>query len=188
MLPLGTTAPDFALPDPVTGKIVRLIDFAGQPALLVAFICNHCPFVVHIREQLAATIKEYQPQGLAAVAICSNDAEKYPEDSPSQMAVAAKKLGFSFPYLSDESQQAARSFHAACTPDFYVFDAARRLIYRGRFDETRPGRPEPVTGAELRAAIEAALAGKGIPETAQKASVGCNIKWKRGSEPPWFGG
>jgi hypothetical protein len=123
---------------------------------------------------------------LAAVAICSNDVDKYPEDSPSQMAVVARKLGFTFPYLFDEKQKAARDYHAACTPDFYVFDAARRLVYRGRYDETRPGRPEPVTGADLRAAMEAALAGKSLPETAQKASVGCNIKWRRGQEPPWF--
>ncbi|HVU37112.1 MAG TPA: thioredoxin family protein [Opitutales bacterium] len=186
MLPLGTLAPDFSLPDAVTGKNVSPADFAGKPALLVAFICNHCPFVVHIREPLAALIKEYQVRGLAAVAICSNDAEKYPEDSPSQMAVVARKLGFTFPYLFDENQEVARAYHAACTPDFYVFDAKRKLVYRGRFDAARPGRPEPVDGADLRAALEAALAGKSLPESAQKPSVGCNIKWKRGSEPPWF--
>jgi peroxiredoxin len=188
MLPLGTDAPGFALPDAASGRIVNLTDFSGSPALLVAFICNHCPFVVHLREPLAALVKEYQARGLAAVAVCSNDAEKYPEDSPSQMAVVAHKLGFTFPYLFDEAQAVARAYHAACTPDFYVFDAARRLVYRGRFDDSRPGRPGPVTGADLRAALDAALAGRGIPETAQKASVGCNIKWKRGTEPPWFGG
>jgi peroxiredoxin len=186
MLPLGTPAPDFSLPDAVTGHLVTPADFAGKSAFLVAFICNHCPFVVHIREPLVALIQEYQPRGLAAVAICSNDVDKYPEDSPSQMAVVAKRLGFTFPYLFDEKQKTARDYHAACTPDFYVFNATRKLVYRGRFDETRPGRPEPVTGAELRAALEAALTGKAIPETAQKASVGCNIKWRRGSEPPWF--
>jgi peroxiredoxin len=186
MLPLGTEAPDFALPDAVTGRVVKLADFSGQPALLVAFICNHCPFVVHIREPLAALIKEFQAHGVAAVAVCSNDADKYPEDSPSQMAVLARKLGFTFPYLHDENQAVARDYHAACTPDFYVFNAARRLVYRGRFDDSRPGRPGPVTGADLRAALEAALTGRNLPETAQRASVGCNIKWKRGSEPPWF--
>ena len=186
MLPLGTEAPAFALPDCVTGQQVSLANFAGQPALLVAFICNHCPFVVHVRESLVAQIKEFQPRGLAAVAISSNDIQKYPEDSPSQMAVVAKKYGFTFPYLFDESQRVAQAYHAACTPDFYVFDAARRLVYRGRFDDSRPGRPTPATGADLRTAIEAALAGQGIPEAAQKASVGCNIKWRRGSEPPWF--
>jgi peroxiredoxin len=186
MLPLGTDAPAFALPDAVTGKIVTLADFADKPALLVAFICNHCPFVIHIREPLAALIKEFQPRGVAAVAVCSNDAEKYPEDSPSQMAVVARRLGFTFPYLHDAQQTVARDYHAACTPDFYVFDAKRRLVYRGRFDDSRPGRPTPATGADLRAALEAALAGKSVAETAQKASVGCNIKWRRGSEPPWF--
>ena len=186
MLPLGTAAPDFALPDAVSGQLVKLADFSAQPALLVAFICNHCPFVIHLREPLVALIKEYQARGLAAVAISSNDAEKYPEDSPSQMAVLARRLNFTFPYLYDEAQAVARDYHAACTPDFYVFNAARRLAYRGRFDDTRPGRPGPVTGADLRAALDAALAGRGILETTQKASVGCNIKWKRGSEPPWF--
>jgi peroxiredoxin len=186
MLPLGTEAPDFALPDAVTGKIVSLKDFAGQPALLVAFICNHCPFVIHIREPLVALIKEFQPHGLAAVAVCSNDMDKYPEDSPSQMAVMARKLNFTFPYLFDDIQKTARDYHAACTPDFYVFNAARRLVYRGRFDESRPGRPTPQVGIDLRTALEAALAGQSVPETAQKASVGCNIKWRMGSEPPWF--
>lgn len=186
MLPLGTLAPDFALPDAVTGRLVTPADFAGKPALLVAFICNHCPFVIHIRDPLVALVKEYQARGLAAVAVCSNDAERYPEDSPSQMAVTARKLNFTFPYLYDETQRVARDYHAACTPDFYVFDAARRLTYRGRFDQSRPGRPEPANGEDLRNAVEAALAGKAIPETTQKASVGCNIKWKRGNEPAWF--
>ena len=186
MLPLGTEAPDFALTDCVTGRLVSLANFAGQPALLVAFICNHGPFVVHVREPLVALIKELQPRGLAAVAISSNDVDKYPEDSPSQMTVVARKYGFTFPYLFDESQKVAQAYHAACTPDFYVFNATRKLVYLGRFDESRPGRPTPANGADLRVAIEAALAGQGIPETAQKASVGCNIKWKRGSEPPWF--
>jgi peroxiredoxin len=186
MLPLGTEAPDFTLPDCITGQKVSLANFAGQRALLVCFICNHCPFVVHVREPLVALIQEFQPKGLAAVAISSNDVEKYPEDSPSQMAVVAKKSGFTFPYLFDESQKTAQAYHAACTPDFYVFNAARRLVYRGRFDESRPGRTTPASGADLRAAIVAALAGQGIPEIAQKASVGCNIKWRRGSEPPWY--
>jgi len=186
MLPLGTEAPDFSLPDCVTGQRVGLANYASQPALLVAFICNHCPFVVHLREPLVALVKEFQPRGLAAVAISSNDIQKYPEDSPSQMAVVAKKYGFTFPYLFDEAQRVAQAYHAACTPDFYVFNAARRLVYRGRFDESRPGRPMPVNGADLRVALEAALANQSIPEAAQKASVGCNIKWRSGSEPPWF--
>jgi len=186
MLPLGTEAPDFALTDALTGRTVKLADFAGQPALLVAFICNHCPFVIHIREPLAALIKEYQARGLAAVAICSNDANQYPEDSPSQMAALARQLDFTFPYLYDSQQTVARDYHAACTPDFYVFDAARHLVYRGRFDDSRPGRSIPVTGADLRIALDAALAGREVSDTSQKASVGCNIKWTRGSEPPWF--
>jgi peroxiredoxin len=186
MLPLGTPAPEFALPDTVSGKIVRLEDCAGKPALLVAFICNHCPFVLHVREQLVALIKEYQPRGLAAVAISANDVARYPEDGPDNMAAEARKLGFTFPYLYDETQEVARAYHAACTPDFYVFDGTGRLVYRGRFDETRPGKGGLVTGKDLRAAIEAALAGRTMPESAQKPSVGCNIKWKSGNEPSWF--
>ncbi len=186
MLRLGTPAPDFALPDVVSGRTITLKDFAGKPALLVAFICNHCPFVIHIRDPLAALIQEYAPRGLAAVAICSNDAVRYPDDAPGQMTALASQLGWKFPYLFDEAQRMARDYHAACTPDFYVFNVERRLVYRGRFDASRPGRPEPVTGQDLRAAIDAALAGQALPETAQKASVGCNIKWKHGNEPAWF--
>jgi peroxiredoxin len=187
MMSLGTVAPDFALPDVVSGRTVKRDDFAGQPALLVAFICNHCPFVVHIREPMAALIKEFQARGLAAVAVCSNDAARYPDDAPEKMATLARKLSFTFPYLHDESQQVAQAYHAACTPDFFVFDVKRRLVYRGRFDETRPGKTGPVNGTELRAGIEAAFGGPPISEFAQRPSVGCNIKWKSGSEPPWFG-
>jgi len=186
MLPLGSPAPDFALPDVVTGRTVKRDDFAGQPALLVAFICNHCPFVTHIREPMVALIREYQGRGLAAVAICSNDVARYPDDAPEKMATLARKLGFTFPYLYDESQQVAQSYQAACTPDFYVFDGKRRLVYRGRLDDARPGKSGAVTGAELRAGLEAAFGGPAIPELAQRPSVGCNIKWKSGSEPPWF--
>jgi peroxiredoxin len=188
MLPLGTVAPDFSLPDAVTGRTVTLADFAGDKAVLVAFICNHCPFVVHLREAFAALAQEYKARGLATVAINSNDVADYPEDSPEKMAALARKLGFTFPYLYDESQQVAQAYHAACTPDFYVFDAARRLTYRGRFDESRPGRSTPVTGADLRKAVDAALAGRALPESAQKPSLGCNIKWKPGHEPAWFSG
>ena len=187
MMSLGTPAPDFALPDVVSGRTIKRDDFANKPALLVAFICNHCPFVVHIREPLAALIKEFQPRGLAMVAVCSNDATRYPDDAPDLMAAMALRLHFTFPYLYDESQQVAHAYRAACTPDFYVFDGLRRLVYRGRFDDARPGRSGPVTGTELRAGIESAFGGPAVPELAQRPSVGCNIKWKSGSEPPWFG-
>ncbi|MGA2052021.1 MAG: thioredoxin family protein [Opitutales bacterium] len=186
MLPLGTAAPDFTLPDVVTGRTVRLADFAGSPALLVAFICNHCPYVIHLRTPLAALIKEFQPRGLAAVAISSNNITSHPADAPEKMAQLAADCAFTFPYLYDESQAVAQAYHAACTPDFYVFDAARRLAYRGQYDDSRPGSNRPVTGADLRAALEAVLAGRAIPAGTQKPSIGCNIKWKPGLEPAWF--
>ena len=185
MLPLGTAAPDFALPDVATGKNVRLADFARAPALLVAFICNHCPYVIHLGKPLAALIKEFQPRGLAAVAISSNNIETHPADSPEKMAQFASDLGFTFPYLYDETQAVAKAYHAACTPDFYVFDAPRRLAYRGQFDDSRPGSNRPVTGADLRSALETILAGR-TPPTLQKPSMGCNIKWKSGQAPAWF--
>jgi peroxiredoxin len=179
-LALGTPAPDFALPDTVSGRTIRLADYAASPALLVTFICNHCPYVLHIRPALVEFAREFQPRGLAVVAISANDPETYPQDAPEQMKREAKNAGFTFPYLFDATQQTAAAYRAVCTPEFYLFDAAQRLAYRGRFDASRPNSPVPVTGAELRAAAEAVLARR--PVTAdQKPSVGCSIKWKPGS-------
>jgi peroxiredoxin len=181
-LPLGTRAPDFALPDTVSGRTIRLADYAASPALLVAFVCNHCPYVLHIRPGFVEFAREFQPRGLAVVAISANDPDTYPQDGPEQMTLEAKKARFSFPYLFDRSQQTARAYHAACTPEFYLFDAAQRLVYRGRFDGSRPNSPTPVTGAELRAAAEAALGGRPVPAD-QKPSIGCGIKWRRADQP-----
>ena len=183
MLPLGTPAPDFGLPDP-SGRQVSLADFADAPGLVVAFICNHCPYVQHIRAGLARFARDYQPRGLAIVAINANDAKTHPEDAPSQMAEEAKRQGYVFPYLYDETQQVAKAFRAACTPEFYLFDAARRLVYRGQFDASRPGKAIPVTGSDLRAACDALLAGRPVPSD-QKPGIGCNIKWRRGNEPDY---
>lgn len=184
MVPLGTEAPDFALPDP-DGRIWHRDDFADAPALLVMFICNHCPFVVHIRDELARFAREYQENGLAIVAINANDADRYPDDAPPKMKDAAEAHGFVFPYLFDESQEVAKAYGAACTPDFFLFDRARKLVYRGQFDASRPGSPTPVTGADLRAACDAALRGAPPPPD-QRPSLGCNIKWKPGNEPSYF--
>jgi peroxiredoxin len=184
MLPLGTTAPDFKLPDP-DGKTVSLADFKDQSVLLVLFICNHCPYVKHIRAGLAQLARDYQPKRVAVVGINSNDVANYPEDSPAKMKAEAKSAGYTFPYLYDESQAIARAYRAACTPDIYLFDQNRKLVYRGQFDDSRPGNGIPVTGKDLRAALNAALAGKPVPPN-QKASVGCNIKWKTGNEPDYF--
>lgn len=184
MLPLGTLAPDFDLPEPVTGKIVTLADFRDDPALLVMFVCNHCPFVKHIRAELARFAREYQTKGLATVAISANDVANFPDDSPAKMAEEARTFDYSFPYLYDESQRTAKAYRAACTPDFFLFDADRKLVYRGQFDGSRPGNAVPVTGADLRAAVDALLAGQPIsPE--QRPSIGCNIKWKAGNEPDY---
>ena len=184
MLPLGTPAPDFRLPDG-DGKVVSRDDFARATALLVAFICNHCPYVIHVREGFARLAREFQARGVAVVAINSNDVESHPEDSPAEMAREARAAGYSFPYLFDESQSVARAYRAACTPDFFLFDAQRRLVYRGQLDGARPGNAVPVTGADLRAALEALLAGKPVAAD-QRASMGCNIKWKPGNEPAYF--
>ncbi|HMP81555.1 MAG TPA: thioredoxin family protein [Verrucomicrobiota bacterium] len=184
MLPLGTAAPDFKLPD-TDGKLVSPADFNGKPALLVMFICNHCPFVKHIRDGLAQLGRDYIPRGAAIVAISSNDVANHPEDSPARMKDEAKAAGYIFPYLYDESQSVAKAYRAACTPDFFLFDKDRKLIYRGQFDDSRPGNGIPVTGKDLRAALDAVLAGKTV-STAQKASLGCNIKWKSGNEPGYF--
>ena len=185
MLPLGTLAPAFKLSDP-SGKVVALEDFASAPALLVAFICNHCPFVKHVRSQFAALAREYQARGVAVVAINSNDAKSYPDDSPEKMAQEIKPVGYTFSYLYDETQAVAKTYHAACTPDFYVFDKDHKLRYRGQMDGSRPGNSVPVTGADLRGALDAILAGRPVASE-QKPSIGCNIKWKRGNEPDYFG-
>jgi peroxiredoxin len=185
MLPLGTPAPDFRLPD-TGGKMVALDDFKSAPALAVFFICNHCPYVKHIQAGLAQWARDYQARGAAIVAINSNDAQNYPADSPAKMAQEAKSAGYTFPYLYDESQAAAKAYRAACTPDIFLFDAARKLVYRGQFDDSRPGNGLPVTGKDLRAALDAALAGRPGPER-QAPSVGCNIKWKPGNAPDYFG-
>jgi peroxiredoxin len=176
MLELGTTAPDFALTDVVTGKTVRRDDFRGQKALLVIFICTHCPYVKHVEKGLAQLGSDYAGK-LGIVAICSNDAVNYPDDSPAGLKHQAQTLGFEFPYLYDESQAVARAYDAACTPDIYLFDKDFKLVYRGQFDGSRPGNGVPVTGKDLRAAIDAVLNGAN-PGADQKASIGCNIKWK----------
>jgi peroxiredoxin len=184
MLPLGTQAPDFRLPDP-GGKVVALADFQSASALLVVFMCNHCPYVKHIRDGLAQLARDYRPRGVAVVGINSNDVDNYPADSPAKMAAEAASAGYIFPYLYDESQAVAKAYRAACTPDLYVFDKEQRLVYRGQFDDSRPGSGLPVTGKDLRAALDAVLAGKDVSPN-QKPSIGCNIKWKPGSEPEYF--
>lgn len=175
-LELGTVAPDFELKDTVTGKQVRRDDFKGQ-ALLVMFICSHCPYVKHIEKGLAALGADYAGKPLGIVAISSNDAEIYPDDNPAGLRAQAQRLGFRFPYLYDETQSIAKSYHAACTPDFFLLDKDFKLVYRGEFDSSRPGSGVPVTGESLRNAIEAVLAGK-TPDADQRPSIGCNIKWK----------
>ncbi len=177
MLALGTIAPDFALTDVTSGKIVRRDDFRGKKALLAMFICTHCPFVKHIEKELAKLGKDYAAQSLGIVAISSNDVTTHPADGPAGLKQQAETFGFVFPYLYDESQSAAHAYDAACTPDFYLFDADFRLVYRGQFDAARPSNEVPVTGKDLRAAIDTALAGKPVP-TDQSPSIGCNIKWK----------
>ena len=184
MQALGTPVPDFALPD-TEGNTVRLSDFEGAPGLLVIFMCNHCPFVKHLREALADFARDYCEKGLAIVAISSNDVESHPDDSPEAMAREKDEAGYDFPYLYDESQAVAKAYKAACTPDFFLFDAEQRLAYRGQFDDSRPGNDEPVTGKDLRAAADAVLAGEPVPEP-QKPSIGCNIKWKPGNAPAYF--
>ncbi len=184
MLPLGTPAPDFALLN-VDSKTVRLADFAAAKALVIIFMCNHCPFVKHLASALAQFGQEYQQKGVAIVGINSNDASKYPDDSPEQMVHEAENRGYTFPYLYDEDQSVAKAYKAACTPDFYVFDADKKLVYRGQFDASRPGNEIPVTGEDLRRAVDAVLAGQPIPEP-QMPSIGCNIKWIAGQEPDYF--
>ena len=178
-LALGTAAPDFALHDVVTGNIVRREDFRGQKGLLVMFICTHCPYVKHVEKGLAAMGMDYDGKPISIVAISSNDAHSYPDDAPDGLKAQAQRLGFRFPYLYDESQEVARAYHAACTPDFFLFDGDLKLAYSGQFDGSRPNSGIPVTGQDLRAAMDALLAGKPIPKE-QKPSIGCNIKWKSG--------
>ncbi len=181
MSPLGTKAPDFSLPD-TDGGTVRLSDFADAPALLVAFICNHCPFVKHIAPALASLARDYQARGVAVVAINANDVERFPDDRPELMAQEVRTRGYTFPYLFDETQEVAKAYSASCTPDFFLFDAEKRLVYRGQLDDSRPESGRPATGADLRAALDAVLESRPVPED-QKPSMGCNIKWKPGNEP-----
>lgn len=186
MLELGTPAPSFRLPD-FDGRLHALEDFAASPALLVVFMCEHCPFVRHVRGGIAALAREYAPRGLAVVAINANDLEAYPEDGPDAMRRESADVGYVFPYLLDATQAVAQAYRAACTPDFFLFDRQRRLVYRGQFDDSRPGNGVPVTGADLRAALDALLAGE-PPLPGQRPSLGCNIKWKPGNAPDYFGG
>ncbi|MEP2670725.1 MAG: thioredoxin family protein [Cyclobacteriaceae bacterium] len=177
MIPLGTRAPEFSLADTVSGKELSLNDVKGEKGTLVMFICNHCPYVIHVNEQLVQLGKDYQPNGIKLVAINSNDVQKYPEDSPEKMTLVAKKMGYPFPYLYDETQEVAKAYDAACTPDFFLFDVEMRLVYRGQLDGARPGNDVPVSGADLREAMDALLYGEEIPQD-QKPSMGCNIKWR----------
>lgn len=184
MLPLGTTAPSFILPDVTTGKMYSLDAFHGKDALLVMFICRHCPYVKHVEQEIAKIGKDYQDKKLGIIAISSNDPATYPDDAPDQLKEMAKRLGFRFPFCFDEQQEIAKAYKAACTPDFYLFDAQRRLVYRGQLDDSRPGNNKPVTGHDLRAAIDAVLAGKPVDDK-QKPSIGCSIKWKPGNAPSY---
>jgi peroxiredoxin len=183
MLPLGTPAPDFSLPD-TKSNIISIDDFKDTPALLVIFMCNHCPFVKHILKGMVELIKKYQEKGVAVVGINSNDVASFPEDRPEMMAKIAKAAGYTFPYLYDETQEVAKAYRAACTPDFFLFDKKRKLVYRGQMDDSRPGNNIPVTGIDLRAALDAVLAGGKVSDK-QKPSIGCNIKWKHGNVPKY---
>ena len=177
MLPLGTPAPPFSLHDVVSGQIYSLDSFAGKTALLVMFICRHCPYVEHVEHELAKIGRDYMNTGLGIIGISSNDPAQYPDDSPPRLKEMAERLGFTFPFCFDETQDVAKAYRAACTPDFYLFDRDRRLLYRGQLDDSRPGSNKPVTGRDLRAALDAVLAGKPVDRN-QKASIGCSIKWK----------
>lgn len=185
MAPLGTPAPPFALPDP-SGRIFTRDGVLGPRGLLVAFLCNHCPFVKHIRQGLADFARDQEGRGVGIVAISSNDVERYPADSPELMAEEAREAGYIFPYLYDATQEVALAYGAACTPDFFLYDGDGRLVYRGQFDGSRPGNDVPVTGEDLRRAVDALVEGREIPSD-QVPSLGCNIKWKPGNEPEWFG-
>ncbi len=185
MLPLGTQAPDFNLTDVVSGKIISLDTFKNKKALLVMFICQHCPFVQHVKEEIARLGKDYKEKGLGIVAISANDIAEYPQDAPQGLKEMAEELGFTFPYCYDESQETAKTYTAACTPDFFLFDKQRKIFYRGQLDDSRPSNDIPVTGKDLRSAIDKALSDQPFPQE-QKSSIGCSIKWKAGNEPSYF--
>ena len=185
MLPLGTKAPDFALPDVVSGKIVKLTDFQGKKAILVMFICNHCPYVIHIRDHFKPLADEYMKRGLAIIAINANSTKTHPQDGPEEMKKLAIEKKWPFPYLFDETQAVAKSYKAACTPDFFLFNSDFKLVYRGQFDDSRPRNNIPVTGKDLRRAIDAVLNDQPVPKD-QKPSLGCNIKWHPGNEPHYY--
>jgi peroxiredoxin len=186
MLELGTEAPQFSLPNPANGEMVSLDDFPDAKGYVIAFICNHCPFVQLLRHEFARFGREYTDKGLAVIAINSNDIATYPQDGPEAMAKEASRFGYTFPYLLDEDQSVAKAYEAACTPDFFMFDADKKLYYRGQFDGSRPGSDKPVTGEDMRAAADALLAGQPAPEN-QIPSLGCNIKWIAGNEPGYYG-
>lgn len=184
MIPIGTKAPEFSLLDPVSGTKRPLSEF-NAPATVIIFMCNHCPFVIHVRDELTRLERDYAPKGVAFIGINSNDEEKYPQDGPGPMAELVREMGWKFPFLFDATQEVAKAYHAACTPDFFVFDGDKKLAYRGQLDDSRPSNGTPVTGRDLRAAIDAVLAGR--PAAAeQRPSIGCNIKWKPGNEPDYF--
>ena len=184
MLPLGSIAPGFRLPD-VKGNPVSLSDFPDALGIVIVFMCNHCPYVKHLRNELAQLAKDYLPRGVTVIGINSNDVAAYPADSPAKMAEEVKSAGYVFPYLYDETQNVAKSYHAACTPDFFLFDQNKALVYRGQFDDSRPGNGIPVTGKDLRGALDALLAGTAVSPN-QKPSIGCNIKWKPGNQPDYL--
>lgn len=184
MLPLGTRAPDFSLPD--ADGVLHALDDAGEAdAWLIMFICNHCPFVKHVRDELARLGNDYLPRNVGVFAINSNDFDKHPDDNPARMKEEGKAAGYRFPYLVDKDQSVAKAYHAACTPDFYVFDADRRLVYRGQLDDSRPSNDKPVDGRDVRKALDAILDGKSVPDD-QRPSIGCNIKWRDGNAPTYF--
>lgn len=186
MLALGTQAPDFQLPDVVSGEPISLATFAGKKALVVIFLCRHCPFVKHVQDELAKLGQDYAAKSVGVVAISANDAVNYPDDAPAGLKTMAEELGFTFPLCYDESQETAKAYTAACTPDFFLFNADRQLVYRGQLDDSRPGNEQPVNGQDLRAAIDAVLSDQAI-DAEQKPSIGCNIKWKAGNEPSYYG-
>lgn len=186
MLPLGTAAPEFALTDVVSGQTISLATFAESPALLVMFICRHCPFVQHVEQELARLGREYGAKGVGIVAISANSLQTHPQDGPEHLKAQAEEYGFTFPYCFDATQAVAKAYTAACTPDFFLFDGHQRLVYRGQLDDSRPSNGQPVTGKDLRAALDAVLAGQPLP-TDQRPSIGCNIKWTPGNEPTYFG-
>jgi peroxiredoxin len=186
MLPLGTQAPDFDLLDVVSGKHISLTAFTDKKALLVMFICRHCPFVKHVQKELARLGNDYTQKEVGMVAISANDADHYPDDAPDKLKVMAQELGFTFPFCYDESQETAKAYTAACTPDFFLFDAQRQLVYRGQLDDSRPGNGRPLNGRDLRQALEAVLSHLPVSQD-QKPSIGCNIKWKLGNEPAYYG-